>query len=59
MDLVLQEGEVEEMPPTPPNFPTYSNFRFDSNHFFTSLRAHERKLASRGFYLNSFDVCVV
>lgn len=28
MDLVIQEGEVEQMPPLPPNFPTCKIFRF-------------------------------
>lgn len=29
MDLVIQEGEVEQMPPLPPNFPICNIFRFN------------------------------
>lgn len=50
MNLVMQEGEIQDMPPTPPNFPMCNNFRFNSNHFFTSLRNHEKRLASKGEY---------
>lgn len=48
MNLVMQEGEIQDMPPTPPNFPMCNNFRFNSNHFFTSLRNNEKRLASKG-----------
>lgn len=50
MNLVMQEGEIQDMPPTPPNFPMCNNFRFNSNHFFTLLRNHEKRLASKGEY---------
>lgn len=59
MDLVLQEGEVEEMFFILLNFFICSNFWFDLNYFFILLRVYERKFVLRGFYLNLFDVCVV
>lgn len=48
MSLVMQEGEIQEMAPLPPNFPTCNNFRFDQNQFLSSLRNQERILASKG-----------
>ncbi|XP_022309994.2 uncharacterized protein LOC111115523 [Crassostrea virginica] len=48
MSLVMQEGEIREMPPTPPNFPTCNSFQFDHNQFLMSLRKQERMLSSKG-----------
>lgn len=40
-------------------FPYMQQLSLRFKHFLTSLRTQERKLASRGLYQNSFDVCAV
>lgn len=42
MNLVMQEGEIQEMAPLPPNFPTCNNFRVNPNQFLSSLKNQER-----------------
>lgn len=48
MNLVMQEGEIQEMAPLPPNFPTCNNFRVNPNQFLSSLKNQERMLWSKG-----------
>uniref|UniRef100_K1PED6 L-ascorbate oxidase n=1 Tax=Magallana gigas TaxID=29159 RepID=K1PED6_MAGGI len=48
MSLVMEEGEIQDMPPVPPNFPTCNKFRFNPYQFDQSLRDHERTLALKG-----------
>lgn len=48
MNLVMQEGEIQEMAPLPPNFPTCNNFRVNPNQFLSSLKNQERILWSKG-----------
>lgn len=50
MNLVMQEGEIQEMAPLPPNFPTCNNFRVNPNQFLSSLKNQERMLWSKGWY---------
>ncbi|XP_062618572.1 uncharacterized protein LOC134280160 [Saccostrea cucullata] len=48
MILVAQEGDISDMPPVPPNFPTCSNFRFNPEQWLTSLNRQEAKLRAKG-----------
>lgn len=48
MNLVMQEGEIQEMAALPPNFPTCNNFRVNPNQFLSSLKHQERMLSSKG-----------
>lgn len=50
MNLVMQEGEIQEMAPLPPNFPTCNNLRVNPNQFLSSLKHQERMLSSKGWY---------
>ncbi|XP_056001740.1 uncharacterized protein LOC125656390 [Ostrea edulis] len=48
MALVIQEGEVEDMAPIPPNFPTCSDFQFSAVQWQIRVRSQRTRLASRG-----------
>ncbi|XP_062618563.1 uncharacterized protein LOC134280151 [Saccostrea cucullata] len=48
MSLVVQEGDISDMPPVPPNFPTCNNFRFNPEQWLTSLNKQEAKLLAKG-----------
>lgn len=48
MNLVMQEGEENDMAPLPTNFPTCNNFWVNPNQFYSILRNQDRMLASKG-----------
>ncbi|XP_061167209.1 uncharacterized protein LOC133176053 [Saccostrea echinata] len=48
MNLVMQEGDIQDMPPVPPNFPTCNNFLSNLEQWLTSLKRQEAILLSKG-----------
>ncbi|XP_048753990.2 uncharacterized protein LOC125665390 [Ostrea edulis] len=50
MSLVMQEGDIKDMAPIPPNFPTCNNFRVDPETWTLALNREEAKLALQGEY---------
>ncbi|XP_061167207.1 uncharacterized protein LOC133176052 [Saccostrea echinata] len=52
MNLVMQEGDIADMPPVPPNFPTCNNFRTNPEQWLRSLNREEAKLLSKGIKPN-------
>lgn len=47
MALVLQEGDTEDMVPTPPNFPTCGSFQITKEQFEEVISDHEKILKAR------------
>ncbi|XP_062618570.1 uncharacterized protein LOC134280158 [Saccostrea cucullata] len=48
MNLVMQEGEVKDMPQLPPNFPTCNNFQVHPEQWLLSLKREEAKRKALG-----------